>query len=38
MRVEQRLTSRVEASERRMVDVLNERFDAIMTAIDGLRS
>jgi hypothetical protein len=34
---EKRLSDRVAASERRMIDVLNERFDAMMTAIDRQR-
>jgi hypothetical protein len=34
---EQRMANRAEAAERRMVDILNERFDAVMTAIDRLR-
>jgi hypothetical protein len=34
---EQRMAKRAEAAERRMVDILNERFDAVMTAIDRLR-
>jgi hypothetical protein len=31
---EKRLTDKVTASERRMVDILNERFDAVMAALD----
>ncbi|HEY1244461.1 MAG TPA: hypothetical protein VGF29_06465 [Hyphomicrobiaceae bacterium] len=30
----QRLTERVSRSERRMVDILNDRFDQLMTALD----
>ncbi len=30
----QRLTDRISASERRMIDTLNDRFDAVMVAID----
>jgi len=33
---EARLTSVASATERRMVDLLNERFDAVMTALDKL--
>jgi hypothetical protein len=33
---EQRMAQRAEAAERRMVDVLNERFDAVMAALDRL--
>jgi hypothetical protein len=31
---ELRMRDTVSASERRMVDILNERFDAVMTALD----
>jgi chromosome segregation ATPase len=30
----QRLTERVSSSERRMVDILNDRFDQVMAALD----
>jgi hypothetical protein len=30
----QRLTERVSGSERRMVDILNDRFDQVMAALD----
>jgi predicted component of type VI protein secretion system len=30
----QRLTERASASERRMVDILNDRFDQVMAALD----
>jgi putative heme iron utilization protein len=32
----QRLAERASVSERRMVDTLNERFDAVMAALDRL--
>jgi hypothetical protein len=32
---EQRLSDRIGATERRFTDVLNERFDAVMVALDG---
>jgi hypothetical protein len=33
-RLETRVSEEVRASERRMVDLLNDRFDAVMTALD----
>jgi hypothetical protein len=33
-----RLTEVVSAAERRMVDTLNEKFDSVMTALDGLKN
>lgn len=33
-----RFAERVSASERRMVDVLNERFDQVMVALDRLKT
>jgi hypothetical protein len=34
----QRLTVQVSSSERRMAEILNERFDAVMVALDRLQS
>ena len=31
---EQRITDRVSASERRVIDIMNEKFDAVMVALD----
>jgi hypothetical protein len=33
----QRLTVQVSSSERRMVEILNDRFDAVMVALDRLQ-
>lgn len=35
---EKRVEARVSASERRVVDLLNERFDKVMEALDRLQS
>jgi predicted nucleic acid-binding Zn-ribbon protein len=35
---EQRLGDRIGATERRFVDLLNERFDAVMAALDRLHN
>jgi hypothetical protein len=32
--IEQRLSDRIGTTERRFTDLLNERFDAVMTALD----
>lgn len=36
--VEQRLSDRIGATERRFVDLLNERFDAVMVALDRFQN
>jgi uncharacterized protein (DUF1778 family) len=35
---EKRVAGQVAASERRIIDILNERFDAVMDALDRPRS
>ena len=36
--LEQRLSDRIGATERRFVDLLNERFDAVMVALDRFQN